>query len=295
MSRNPWLILLFIGVGCFAQETDLARIEYSHIPQSKSGNSVSRYRAFINAPFRIKDDTDYLILRLEYRYSDLNFKDPVPFDVENLGNFQLFRGSLAYTFKRNTPWRFAAKIGMEVNSNFERRTILGDDVNIAGAAFMIKDVSGDSIAKPTRLIIGLNYSTNQGRPYPLPVINYYKKFHPNWSYSVGTPKTNLKYFIDKKNTVQSFITLDGFFSNIQNNLVVDNQDPSSPVANNISMTLVLGGLGYEYNFTKNLLFYAYGGHTMYNEIRLRDRKRKSLYKINKENTFYFRSGIKFKI
>lgn len=295
MLRNSWLIVLFVSVSCFAQDTDLVRIEYAHIPQYKSDNSVNRYRAFINAPIRINNDTDYLILGLEYRYSDLDFNDPVPFDVNNLETFQLFRGSLAYTFMRNGPWRYAAKIGIEINSNFENSSITNDDTNITGAAFMIKDISGDSIAKPSRLIIGLNYSTNQGRPYPLPVINYYKKFHPNWSYSLGTPKTNLKYFVDKRNAVQGFITLDGFYSNIQNNLAIDSQDPSSPVANNISMTLVLAGLGYEYNFTKHLVFYAYGGHTLYNEIRLRDLNRKNLYKINQENTFYFRSGIKFKI
>ena len=42
-------------------------------------------------------------------------------------------------------------------------------------------------------------------------------------------------------------------------------------AENISMTMVLGGLGYEYAFTKHLLFYAYGGYTFYNEIKHRDK------------------------
>lgn len=295
MFKNPLLLFLFVSMSCLAQDTDLARIEYTNIPQAKSENSVSRFRTFVNVPFRIKDDTDYLILGLEYRNLDLDFKDQVPFEVNNLGKFQLFRGAIAYTFKRNSPWRFAFKLGLEVNSNFEKGSVIQEDMNLTGAAFMIKDVSGDSILKPHRLIIGLNYSTNQGRPYPLPVINYYKKFHPQWSYSIGTPKTNLKYFVNDKNIFQTFVTLDGFFSNIQNNIAVNNQDPSSPIANNISMTLVLGGLGYERQFTKHLVFYVYGGHTLYNEIRLRDNNRKSLYKINEENTFYFRSGLKFKI
>jgi hypothetical protein len=192
-------------------------------------------------------------------------------------------------------WRLAAKVGAEVNSNFESGEVTKEDLNFTGAVFIIKNRSGDTIAKPSRFIIGLNYTTNAGRPFPLPVINYYKKFHPDWSYSVGTPKSNLKYMMRKKHAIQGFVTLDGFFSNIQNNIDIINTDATISTAENISMTLVLGGIGYEYLFSKHLVFYAYGGHTIYNEIRLRDSKRNSLYKINEKNTYYLRTGIKFKI
>ena len=288
-------IVLSFGTCIYAQSTDLARVEYTYIPQSDSENSVSRFRAFVNVPVRLNWEGSYLVAGLEYRNLDLDFEDQVPFDVTNLGRFQLFRGSLSYTFKIKDHWRFAAKVGAEVNSNLEESELTNRDVNFTGAVFVIRDRSGDTIAKPDRLILGLNYTTNAGRPFPIPVVNYHRKFHPNWSYSVGTPKTNLKYRHGKKHAFQGFVTLDGFFSNIQNNLEVAKTDGTSTTAENISMTLVLGGLGYEYFFTKHLLFYVYGGYTMFNEIRLRDGKRNSLYKINEANTYYLRSGIKFKL
>ncbi len=298
-SIRTILALLLLSVLGFAQlqaqEADLARVEYTYIPQAKSENSVSRLRAFVNVPFQLGWEGSYLIAGVEYRNLDLDFKDPVPFATNNLNNFQLFRATLAYTFKMKRDWRFVAKAGCEIHSNFENSTFGGDDVRFTGSLFMIKDKSGEEVQKPSRFIIGLNYSTNAGRPFPIPLLNYYKKFRPNWSYSLGTPKTNLKHFLSEKQALSAFITLDGFFSNIQNDLEITNEDGSVSLAGNISMTQVLGGLGYEYFFTKNLLFYFYGGHTFYNEIRLRDSKRKSLFKINDENTFYIRTGLKFKI
>jgi len=292
-----FMLLYFgaVGMGLHAQTTDLARLEYTYIPQSNSENTVSRVRAFINLPVELNWEGSYLIAGLEYRNIDFDLKDAVPFDKNNLQRLQLFRTTMAYTFDMSKNWRFVGKVGMEIDSNFEDRQIRGEDVRFTGSLFFIKDLSGENVETPSRLIFGLNYSTNAGRPFPIPLLNYHKKFKPNWSYSVGTPKTNLKHTINKKHAFQGYITLDGFFSNLQNDLFIPNAHGSVTSADNISMTLVLGGLGYEYYFTKNLLLYVYGGHTIYNEIRLRDEFRNNLYKINDKNTFYLRSGIKFKL
>lgn len=296
LKRLLFIVIVAIPfVSLKAQVTDLARLEYTYIPQANSDNDVNRIRAFVNYPIQLGWEGSFLVIGVEYRNLGLDFNDPVPFNLDALGQFQMFRSSVAFTYKMKKNWRFAAKAGVEINSNFEENKIISDDVNFTGAVFFIKDKSGDEIEKPSRFILGLNYSTNAGRPFPIPVINYYKKIRPNWSYSVGTPKTNIKHFFDKKHGVQAYITLDGFFSNIQNNLAIENDDGSISTAENISMTLVLGGLGYEYYFTKNLVAYLYGGHTLFNEIRMRDADRNNLYKINEKNTIYLRSGIKFKI
>ncbi|GHC55305.1 DUF6268 family outer membrane beta-barrel protein [Ulvibacter litoralis] len=302
--KNPQIVAikkhLALVVCCFAvfvsyaQTSDLARIEYTYIPQTNSDNSINRFRAFINFPIELGWDGHYLIPGVEYRNFDLDIKDPVPFDINELGKFQLFRASVGYTFKLKNNWRFGAKVGAEVASNFSENKILNGDVNFTGAILMIKDKTGDGFEKPSRLLIGLNYSTNAGRPFPLPILNYYKEFHPKWSYSVGSPKTNLKYSVNDKNILQAFISLDGFYSNIQNDREVFEADGTARPASNISMTSVLGGLGYEYAFTKHLRYYGYVGHTFYHEIRLRDSDRNTLYRLNDENTFYIRTGIKFK-
>ncbi|MGB0789551.1 MAG: hypothetical protein ACPGQR_08445, partial [Marinirhabdus sp.] len=60
-------------------------------------------------------------------------------------------------------------------------------------------------------------------------------------------------------------------------------------------TTVLWGAGYEYCFTDHLLLYVYSGHTLLNDIRMRDRGGNDVVTLNDKNTLYARTGLKFKI
>jgi hypothetical protein len=285
----------FITIFSYGQETDLARLEYTYIPQVNSENSINRLRTFVNLPLKLGWEGGYLIPGFEYRNLDMDINDAVPFEKNGMGRFQTFRVSLAAVFKVRNNWIMAIRTGSEIASNFEESTIGNDDINFSGAVYFIKDRTGNEFKRPNRLTVGVNYSTNAGRPFPIPIFNYYRKFQPDWSYSLGTPKSNLKYFMHEKHIIQLYATLDGFFSNIQRNRTITYPNDSTAIAENISMTMVLGGLGYEYYISKHLLFYLYGGWSFYNEIRLRDADLNNIYVLNDENTFYLRSGIKFKI
>lgn len=300
LNRNfKWLLLLLIVVitgAASAQTTDLARIEYTYFPQSDSDNSFRRFKSFINFPIKLNDNGAYLVPGIEYRNTNLKYNDPAVFDTNDLDRFQSFTGSLGYTFKMNELWRFGIIAGLKIASNFETSEIVKDDMIYDGSVYFIKIKEDERYIEPVRLILGLSYSTTTGVPFPLPVINYYKRFSPDWSYGLGVPKTNLKYYINEKHELQAFVTLDGFFANIQNNFSVSPNTPGSGrMAENISMTIVLGGLGYEYNFTDNLSLYVYGGHTIRNDIRLRDADLEKVYTINETNSFYGRAGLKFSI
>ncbi len=51
MPEFKYVIVFFIlsfSSFSYSQVADLARLEYTHIPQSSSDNSVNRFRAFIN-------------------------------------------------------------------------------------------------------------------------------------------------------------------------------------------------------------------------------------------------------
>ena len=290
-----FIFSFFIAAFSYSQETDLARVEYTYIPQVNSKNSINRFRTFVNLPLKLGWEGCYLIPGFEYRNLDMDINDAVPFEKNGMGRFETLRGSISAVFKMKNNWIIAIRTGGELASNFEESTIGNNDINFTGAVYFIKDRTGTKFKTPSRLIVGVNYSTNAGRPFPLPIFNYYRKFQPDWSYSLGTPKSNLKYFIHKKHVIQLYATLDGFFSNIQKNRTITYPDGSTAVAENISMTMVLGGLGYEYYISKHILFYLYGGWSFYNEIRLRDTDLNNLYVLNDENTFYLRSGIKIKI
>lgn len=296
------LFLVLFAFGMTAQTTDLARIEYLYLPFGKSDNSINRYRALVQAPIPInKEKKNFLVIGLEYRYVDINIKDTE--DVFSFGpnlvtSTQQMDGYVGYTWKHNEDWRFGAKAGIKIQSDFEG-SLMSDDFIYEAAVYAILDKKDDTTSgkKPYRFIAGLTYSTTPGRWYPLPLINYYKEFHPNWTYTLGVPKTNIRHYLNDnhKDAIQAFATLDNIYANLQQNFVpLIDQGEDGTVAESIQMTIGLLGLGYEHFFTEHLLFYGYAAHSVYNDFRLEDGDGKKVYKINTENSPYFRAGIKFK-
>lgn len=287
------LFLLLVTGFSQAQTTDLARVEYMYVPFSNSNNSVNRFRALAQLPIPLDDEKNkFLVVGFEYRNIGINIEDAVPagFNPDDVSTLHHIEGYVGYTFHVTKNWRLGVRGGARINSNLQGK-IINDDVIYTAAAYMINDMKDASTTKPYRWILGLTYSTTPGRNYPLPLINYYREFHPNWTYTLGVPKTNVRHYLNDSHSdaLQGFVTLDNFFSNIQKNVVIDDK-----VAENISMTIILGGLGYEHFFTEHLLYYAYATHSISNDFRLRDNDRNDVYTINDENTFYFRTGVKFK-
>ena len=175
-------LLILVCTATFAQTTDLARVEYLNIPFSKSDNSISRYRALVQAPIPLdKENGSIFVVSLEYRYIDFSLKDTedqIAFGDNLVDSSQDMRLNLGYTWKFNKDWRFGVRAGARINSTLEDN-IVNDDVIYEGGIYAILDKKNDTtVAKPYRLILGLTYTTTPGRNYPLPLINYFREFHP---------------------------------------------------------------------------------------------------------------------
>lgn len=305
MTRIKFLFTIFLltlSAALFAQTTDLARIEYLSLPFSKSDNSIQRYRALIQAPIPLDSERKKIfVVGLEYRYVDVDIKDGpdvLAFNNHQIGSVQEMNGYLGYVWKQNEDWRIGVKAGMKIQTDWEG-SLMSDDFIYEFGAYAIKDKkkNPEEGKKPYRLIVGLTYSTTPGRWYPLPIINYFKEFKPNWTYTLGVPKTNIRNYLNDnhKDAIQAFATLDNVYSNIQTNFVpISDQNPDSKYAESIQETIVLLGLGYEHFFTEHLVFYTYLAHSVYNDFRLEDGDGAKIYKINTENSPYLRAGIKFK-
>lgn len=278
--------------GCMcvqAQLTDLARLEYSFIPSSRSEDQYTRLRAVLNYPIRIKNE-DYLIIGGEYNNIFLNLNEPYPFDVELIDKLHIIDLNLGYTFKLDKQWRFGFKINPRIASTLNG-SITQDDIFINGGAFAILDKTDSEFnKKPYRLIIGLTYNTTVGIPIPLPFISYYRRLNEHWSYTAGIPKSNIKYFLGERLMLQGFALLDGYFANLQNPINVNAKQ-----ADHISLSVAVAGMGLEYLLTKHLVLYLYSGYTFRLENVLRNDNRDRIFNLNDVNAFYLRTGIKFKI
>ncbi len=272
-----------------AQLDDLARLEYSFIPKSNSEDQYTRLRLSLNYPMELKEDT-YFIVGGEYNRVILNLNDSYPFDRSLLKTINVIDLNLGYTFKTSETWRLGFRLNPRIASTLTQK-LTGDDFFLNGGAFAIIDRSKDeSLKRPYRLILGLTYNATTGLPFPLPFVSYYRKPTEKWSFSVGVPKSNIKWFLDTKNTLQSFVSLDGYLAHLQEPSVVNGRQ-----VDNVSLSVIVGGGGYEYLFTKNLVAYVYAGYTFRLNNVLRDDDRNEVFKLNDLNAFYLRTGIKFKI
>ncbi|WP_452222961.1 DUF6268 family outer membrane beta-barrel protein [Lacinutrix chionoecetis] len=283
-------VLLFMTIhNTFAQLTDLARLEYSYIPKSKSEDSFSRFRTLLNYPIKTDEDC-YLVVGGEYSRIAFDIEDNYPFDTSKLRRLHIIDFNLGYTFKLKSGWRVGAKISPRIASTLTKK-ITNEDFFLNGGVYAISDRSKDeSLKRPYRLILGLTYNSTTGIPLPLPFVSYYRRVNEKWSFNLGVPKTNVKYFFSEKSIIQTFVGIDGYFANIQDKILIDGKE-----ADHISLSVIVGGLGYEYCFTDHLVWYAYTGYTFSMNNRLRDDNRDEVFKLDNENAFYLRTGIKFKI
>jgi len=272
-----------------AQLTDLARLEYSFIPKSKSDDQYTRLRASLNYPITLKKDS-YFIIGAEYNRILLNLEDDYSFETASLDKIHIIDLNLAYTFKMNEKWRFGAKFNPRIASTLTHSLSSSDYFMNGGVYFINKKTAGENVKRDSRLILGLTYNATTGLPFPLPFVSYFRKIDEHWTYTAGVPKSNLRYYFNEKNNMQIFTGLDGYLAHLQKPLVINNKE-----AEHISLSVAVSGLGYEYCFTKHLVAYVYAGCTLRLNNVIRSENRDEIFKLDDINAFYLRSGLKFKI
>jgi len=289
MNQFRICFLFFIISWCgFGQTPDLLRLEHTTIPENSTGIRTTRSRAVINVPFKIKE-TNYLVVGAEYNRYDFRLAEPFPFETstfERLHNVDL---NLGYTFKWNEEWRFIGAIQPRLASNFIAG-IENNDFRMNLAGVMMKQKK--DIDKPYSLVIGLSYNSATGLPYPLPILNYNVRFHPNWSYTLGIPRLDFKYHSNnKKHVINVASFLDGYFINLQNELLL----PNDQVGTAVSLSALVLSTGYQYKFTNEISLYAVLGYSVIQEGLIRNGNRNRAYILNNEGNIYLRTGFKIGI
>ena len=88
----------------------------------------------------------------------------------------------------------------------------------------------------------------------------------------------MKYFTKKGHFFQTELFLDGYYVNIQNNILLPGNN-----------------LGYQYKITKDMSVYLIGGHSLFQNGVLRDADRNDIFTLNDEAGLYFRTGFRIGI
>ncbi len=275
------------------QLSDLARIDYTNIPKGNSSVEYNQVRALFNYPIRLNEKSSYLFLGLDYSNINLFLDDnESSINKDEIDGFQLLDLNIGYTKLLKNNWRLGIRFTPGLSSNLTAKDLSLDDIILSSNVVFIKDNKKDAkIDNPWRLIIGISYSGNRGFPFPLPFISYYKKLNDRWSYNFGIPKSNIQYHFSNKHRLKGYTQLDGFTSNLQRGVSIDN----SSTAQSINMSLILSGLQYEYHLTNHIEFYIKAAYILSNSFQLRDKNRNNIFELDNSNNLYLKTGLQLKI
>lgn len=276
----------FFGLG-LAQSTDLFRVEYLNIPDNNSGINTSRYRILLNAPFKI-NKKDFLVVGGEYNQFDIDIQRALPFDPSEVEKLHIIDLNMGYITKWNDDWRLVGIVTPRIASNLTEGTLTDDFFFNATATFWKENDTAD---KPYRIVLGLSFNSTTGLPIPLPLVSYYKKFHPNWSYTLGIPKSNFRYHPTEKHTLQLALSLDGYFINVQDDIML----PDGNIGSRISLSALVANIGYQYHINKNMSIYALAGRSVIVNSTLRNDDRKDVFLLNNEANLFLRTGFRVSI
>ncbi|MFS4416717.1 DUF6268 family outer membrane beta-barrel protein [Maribacter sp. 2307ULW6-5] len=279
-------LFLFVGPG-HAQTPDVFRAEYMIMPSNRLHVETIRYKGVLNLPIRV-GKTDFLILGGEYNKFRFGLPANLIPNPEELEHFHVADINLAYVHQWNKDWRLIAAVTPRWASNFTQGTQREDFVVnfTAGALTDRKDLE-----KPYLLVLGLSYNATAPVRVPLPVVYFEKRFHPKWAYILGVPKTGLKYFTKKNHFFQTEFFLDGYYVNVQNDILLGNNG----LATDVSSVSLLWAAGYQYKFTKEMSVYLMAGHTIFQNGVLRDGDRSANFTLNDGPSLYLRTGFRIGI
>ena len=142
-------VLLFVMFTMRSQTTDIARVEYMHIPFSNSNNSVGRFRALLQVPIPLdKELNNILVAGFEYRNTHIDIKDAVPdgFNVQDVSTLHRISAYAGYVWRFKENWVFGVKAGARINSNIAG-TLVPDDWIYTASVYAINDRKKNNIFK----------------------------------------------------------------------------------------------------------------------------------------------------
>ncbi|WP_340063759.1 DUF6268 family outer membrane beta-barrel protein [Ascidiimonas aurantiaca] len=268
-----------------AQVNDLGGVEYTAFLNADNDPDISFLKVSANIPTKIGDRGHYILNGIGYTNVSIDFKTEYSFDTAELGNFHIIEYTFGYTFPMNTRWRFTAQLNPAIASNL--RASLGfDDLAINGSIIFIRSLEGP---KKNRLTLGLAYSQTSGIPFPLPFITYFREITQNLSYTIGVPITKFKYYLGRRrNSVEGFLRLSGFFSNLSNPVAVNGQEATA-----INLSGIVAGIGYDRYIGKRFNLFFKAGYFFRDQLQLNDENRDEIFDFNLSDTFYTRGGFQF--
>lgn len=258
------------------------------MPKNSADVETSRIKLLANVPIPVRKKNDFIILGGEYNRYNFEVSDSIFTNSNDIRKLHIVDVNLGYVYKLTEEWRLIGVITPRWSSNFVDE-LQEEDFNINYTAGAYQDKR--NIDRPYKLVLGVSYNTTSPIQVPLPVVYYEKQFHPQWAYILGVPKSGMKYFTPKGHFFQTELFLDGYYVNIQNDILLS----GNALSTDVSYTALLFTVGYQYKLTKDMSLYLIGGHSLFQNSALRNIDREDIFTLNDEAGLYFRTGFRIGI
>lgn len=274
-----------------AQDFEFAGIGSVTYPKSglKSNDnpaefSFQEYGAFINMPYKLKNEKTIIINGLGYGREEIKGSD-LPYLNYNMNreNLNAIYYQLVFAHRLNTDWRLIVGLKPTLASDF-KKNLSFQDLVFQGMGFALKQVN-------ERFSIGggVAYTMRFGKPFAVPVlpINYKKGKH---DITAMLPvKSSYKYYLGKKEKLSIGIkhVINGAQFSISNS-DMDLQDV--PEIDKISYSRFNLGAAINYDITQSLRFEIYGGTSARRQYHLID-VLSNTHKFDLNNTPFLQFGV----
>ncbi len=124
-KKNIFIVLtILVSTNSFCQLNDLARLDYTYIPNQSSDVEYTRFKALGNYPIKLKKEGAYLLVGLSYSNIHLRFQDDdLPFEKNLLNDFQLLDVPIGYTQKLKNDWRLGVRFTPGISTNLTANSL----------------------------------------------------------------------------------------------------------------------------------------------------------------------------
>lgn len=219
-------------------------------------------------------------LNYEFTHINLNTEDSHFTDIENFHSIGI---TISYIQKINQKWSFVGMFSPQLSSNFTN--------NLSSDDFYANIIALFNYSKTqnNRLSFGLVYTNSMGVPFPIPIINYWKKFDDKWQMNLGFPRTNLTYTLNPTSNFSGYIEFDGFKANISQNMSRPYFEDER-MAEQIKYNAIISGIEYDYHI-KKFQFKINLGYTLSRNFEFQDSDNDTAYEFDMRNNFNLGVGV----
>ncbi|TAI47200.1 hypothetical protein EW142_10970 [Flagellimonas allohymeniacidonis] len=267
---------------------EIASFDYSLLPNINN-TDISETSIRLNHQFNWANTT----LQLHGTYLQRQYQFYGNTALINFGNFETthflqFKGTVNRSLGKN--WKLQSEIAPSLASNLENGLSTRDWV-LNQSVGLVKEWNGPN--RKVSLKFGAGRGTFFGKPQFVPILKYGISHGNKWSLNLGFPKSDYIQVINERNSIASFIAVNGTYTNLSGNISIDDLgtfEHAKLVQNGIDF-----GLEYLFRIQPNFTTSLKSGYSMVNSLEIQDENENILYDFDPNGSVYISIGLKYNI